>query len=158
MVKIKLKIVIISGTPAVGKTTVATLLKDLIGGIVISLTNFVLENDLFDTWDDERETRIIDEDKVRGVAQIPEEFRPQVIVTLGYPDEKVPMPSKYPIEILTYFNGWRNRMEDVSAFLGYHSVQVAKAVGKGKAQLQKTIEKAAEKGKKIIGRLKSSRR
>ncbi|MFX0101750.1 MAG: adenylate kinase family protein [Candidatus Hodarchaeota archaeon] len=65
-----MKIVIISGTPGVGKTTVASLLKNLIDGIVISLTKFVLENDLFEMWDEERETRIIDEEKVRdGLLQ-----------------------------------------------------------------------------------------
>ena len=58
-------LVIISGSPGTGKTTVARLLRGIMGGLVISLTDFVIEHDLYEEWDEERNTRIIDEERVR---------------------------------------------------------------------------------------------
>lgn len=56
---------ILSGSPGVGKTTVAKLLGEMMGGVVISLTDFVIEHDLYEEWDEERNTRIIDEERIQ---------------------------------------------------------------------------------------------
>jgi len=49
-----------------------------------------------------------DENMVKRVCGIPDEHRPQVMIPIGYPDEKVPMPPKFPIENMFYFNSWRS--------------------------------------------------
>nr|MDO8110275.1 adenylate kinase family protein [Candidatus Sigynarchaeota archaeon] len=59
------RILAISGTPAVGKTSVAAALKELLKAEVISLTEFVKSRSLVDSWDKQKDTGIVDEDRLR---------------------------------------------------------------------------------------------
>ena len=86
-----------------------------------------------------------DEDMIKNTVKIPPEYRPQMIITLGYPDEKPKMPSKHPLEIVTYVNGWRGRLEDVDEYFGFWGEKVKAAAKSGKELLDKNIKKLTEK-------------
>ena len=96
-----------------------------------------------------------DEDMIKRTFGIPDEVRPQAIIALGYADEKVPVPPKYPIEIVFYFNRWRGRIEDVDKYLGYTSVKIAQGVEKGKELAKKAGASLSEKGRALASKLKS---
>lgn len=59
-----MKIVIISGTPGTGKTTVSKEISRKIKAKVISLNDLVIQKDLFVKFDSNRDTFVINEDKV----------------------------------------------------------------------------------------------
>ena len=59
-------IIVISGTPATGKTTVGTLIARMLNGALISITELVKEKELIVSWDLERETGNIDEETCRS--------------------------------------------------------------------------------------------
>ncbi|MFX0017692.1 MAG: adenylate kinase family protein [Promethearchaeota archaeon] len=59
-----MKIVIISGTPGTGKTTVSKELSGKIKAQLISLTDLVIQKELFVKFDSNRKTFIISEDKL----------------------------------------------------------------------------------------------
>ena len=58
------KVIVISGTPGTGKTTVASILAKKIKGIHIDLSNLVLKEKLYKEVDEKRETVIADLDKL----------------------------------------------------------------------------------------------
>ena len=60
-----MQIIAIAGSPGTGKTSVAMALKNIIGASVISLKDFIDSHELIDAWDEENETRIVDEDRLR---------------------------------------------------------------------------------------------
>jgi len=47
-----------------------------------------------------------DNDMLREVIDAPKEVVPQVVIPLGYADEKVPKTAKYEVRDLTYFDTW----------------------------------------------------
>lgn len=58
------KIIVISGTPGTGKTTVASILAKKIRGIHIDISEFVLKEKIYKEVDKKRETVIADLDKL----------------------------------------------------------------------------------------------
>jgi len=58
------KVIIISGTPGTGKTTVASILAKKIKGMHIDLSEFVLKEKLYKEVDEKRETVVTDLDKL----------------------------------------------------------------------------------------------
>ncbi len=61
--------VLISGTPGVGKTTVATKLAEILGAKYISVREIVLKKRLYYDYDKERESYIVDIDKTKRVLE-----------------------------------------------------------------------------------------
>jgi adenylate kinase len=59
------RVIVITGTPCVGKTTVAQELATKLGAYYINLTEFAKQNNLILGEDEERHTSIVDEDKMR---------------------------------------------------------------------------------------------
>lgn len=55
----------ISGTPGVGKTTIAEILADMLRAKTIDLSQLVVREGLYIEYDHERKSYIIDEDRVR---------------------------------------------------------------------------------------------
>ncbi len=55
----------ISGTPGTGKSSIAKILSHYLGIPVIDLSKYVIENNLILFYDSERQTNVIDEDRVR---------------------------------------------------------------------------------------------
>jgi adenylate kinase len=59
------RVIVITGTPCVGKTTVARELTTKLGAYYVNLTEFAKQNNLISGEDEERHTSIVDEDKMR---------------------------------------------------------------------------------------------
>jgi adenylate kinase len=59
------RVLALSGTPGVGKTSVATALANTIHAEALSMGEFVISRNLYESWDSDRSTRIVDEDKAR---------------------------------------------------------------------------------------------
>ena len=58
-------ILLISGTPATGKTTVAQILGERLGWKVISLNDFARERNLYCGYDEKRKAKVVDIDRVK---------------------------------------------------------------------------------------------
>lgn len=82
-----------------------------------------------------------DEDMVKRTLGIPEHIRPQAIIPVGYPAEKVPSPIQYQLENLVFLEGWGNRLKDMNAYMGYTSAIVRDMVEKGKKAIKKIHKK-----------------
>lgn len=83
-----------------------------------------------------------DEEHVKRILGIPDNVRPQAVVPIGYPAEKVPAPMQFQLENIVFVENWGNKVKDMDAVLGYTSAVFRDIVGKGK--------KAAKKIKKRI--------
>ena len=94
------------------------------------------------------------EDQIRRIFGMPEEVTPYVVIPIGYAEEEAEEPAKFPIENVTYFNGWRGKIRDVPAYFYYYSANIQKGLKKGKALAEKHGETLAEKGKELIENIK----
>lgn len=94
-----------------------------------------------------------DEDMIKRITGIPAEARPQIILTLGYADEKPPKPIRYPVTNCLYVNKWRGfwtEPELIQAFYGEYGKRKIKETGKeikraGKEIAEKIKEKFSKK-------------
>ncbi len=91
-----------------------------------------------------------DEDAVKRTAGIPEEARPQAIITLGYPDEEPPVPTKYKLEQVVMTERWKmgQQVKDIAITMGYPSLKVAKYIDKTKEFIGKMHDKISKRDKK----------
>ena len=90
MRKIK-RIILITGTPAVGKTTIASLLASKLDATHINLTELVKREKLISGIDKKRETLIADTDKVsRRVQRIIEASKRDIIFDGHYSVDVIP--------------------------------------------------------------------
>jgi nitroreductase len=76
-----------------------------------------------------------EEAAVKRVLDIPDDARPQAILCLGYADEKPPMPSKYRLKDVVYFEKYSKTREEFFP-------------------LEKQVKFAAERAEPFIERLK----
>src|SRR3989338_7746299 len=58
-----------------------------------------------------------DEEVVKSLLGVPEEVSVQVILALGYAKEIPEKPPKFPLEVVTYFGGWRRKMKDPAKYM-----------------------------------------
>ncbi len=56
--------ILITGTPGCGKSTLASELSTATGLNLLSVNNIAKENNLFDSYDEENECHVLDEDRV----------------------------------------------------------------------------------------------
>jgi nitroreductase len=89
-----------------------------------------------------------DEEMLKRTLNIPDDVRPQAIITLGYPAEKTRAPVRYRIEDIVFLETWMNRIKDINAYFGYTSAKVQKAISKSKEFFNKLGEIAKKKVKK----------
>lgn len=64
------------------------------------------------------------ERKLGELLLLPEEYKPQVILTLGYANEKVPKPGKLGMNVLVYLNGYGGKYRSMDS--GYIRNEFAK--------------------------------
>lgn len=64
-----MRLLVITGTPGTGKTTVSRILAEREGWLHVDLTSCVLENRLFTRFDRERETYVVDMARLRGYLE-----------------------------------------------------------------------------------------
>ena len=94
-----------------------------------------------------------DEDMLKKVTGIPAEVRPQIVLTVGYPDEKPAKPIRHPVTNNLYVNKWRGfwtEPEIIQAQYGPYTIRRAKEVSKevkrsGKEMMEKIKKKFSKK-------------
>ncbi len=59
------RILALSGTPGAGKSSVAAALATTMHGEVLSMGEFVAARNLYEAWDSDRSTHVVDEDRAR---------------------------------------------------------------------------------------------
>jgi len=77
-----------------------------------------------------------DEKAVKKVLKIPNNIIPELIMVLGYPDEKPSLKRRTPLEHLVFFEEYGNRKRDTSPF---------------------PLEKQVKKAKKLIKKIKKKK-
>ena len=88
-----------------------------------------------------------EENMLRDIVGVPEEkARPQAVVTIGYPDEVVPVPQKYRFYDRAYLNVWDQRITDLEKYFGYFGRRTRRNVEKGIEFLKKATERLQKKG------------
>lgn len=90
-----------------------------------------------------------DEHALSRLLDIPEQIRPQAIVTVGYPDEKPEMPKRYTLENITFLDKWGNRIKDIGFVLKDYRV-LEKAMQSAQETTARIIEQAGAKGQQIV--------
>ena len=71
-----------------------------------------------------------DEDMVKRSLKIPAEIRVQAILTIGYSDEKVEMPSRHNLQELCYFEIWGGMKDDSVWPLAKHKAKISEKTKK----------------------------
>lgn len=83
-----------------------------------------------------------DEHALRRLFSIPDSIRPQLILTLGYPDEQPRMPPRKPLENIVYLNSFGNRIKDIGMVLRDYDI----------------LGRAFDAGKEVISHITKPRR
>lgn len=98
-----------------------------------------------------------DEEALKSICGVPEYARPEVIITLGYPDEIPPRPPKYVLETFSYIERYGNRIRTFPLVIAEPSPVIEKHVRETIAAVDegtnKLLAKGVEKGKSIWGKL-----
>lgn len=99
-----------------------------------------------------------DEAKVQRVLKLPEDVRPQIILTLGYADEKPHMPPRYPINNLVFLEmyGGAGRIKDIERVLWDHNV-VGRAIGAAKETKKDFVRLTKKDRNRLFERIKEFR-
>jgi len=87
-----------------------------------------------------------DEDMLKRTVGLPAFIRPQAVIPIGYPGEKVPTPMQYQLENLVFMEAWGNKIKDMNEYMGYTSAVVRDMIEKGKKAIKK-IKKRLKKEK-----------
>ena len=100
-------IIVITGTPGTGKTSVARKLAAAINGIHIDVSRFVIDNKLYVDYDDRRKSYIIDEKRVVDrLTKNTSSYTKPVIIDIHYPEI-------LPSEIVDYVIVLRTHPEEL---------------------------------------------
>jgi nitroreductase len=101
-----------------------------------------------------------DEEKVKGLLNIPATARPQVILAFGYPDEIPDQKRIKDLSIITYFNSYGAKIRNVHRLLNDYSIdwenrlkEAHTVLARIKAKTQETTKKASEQMSKKGGSL-----
>ena len=86
-----------------------------------------------------------DEEKVKGILSISEHFRPQAIITLGWPAEQPLPPMKLKLDHVVFWNKWWGRIKDINVFMGHNMAaniqRMSQGIKKGLDSLQEKVQK-----------------
>jgi nitroreductase len=87
---------------------------------------------------------------VRELLHIPEDYVPQIIVTFGYPNEKVPKPAKLGMNVLVYLNGFggQYRSMDRDWVFNEFAKSLHTSAGKGFKSIGKSLKEIKDSFKK----------
>lgn len=91
------------------------------------------------------------EDRIKTLCTIPDNVRPQIILTVGYPDETPKIPWKLTVEDVMFFRsygGQVNKIRDINLTLGYTSHIVKDLIKKGADMLERFMKPLPKKPKK----------
>ncbi len=82
----KPRVIIVTGTPGTGKTSVSRLLAEKLGCIHLDVSRCVIENRMYVSYDEERQSYVIDEDKVREAIKKLVETSKCIVIDIHYPE------------------------------------------------------------------------
>lgn len=91
-----------------------------------------------------------DEDKIRRLLSLPEQADVHAIITIGYPDEKPEMPTKFRIEHMMFFEKWWGRVDPPKTHIGWWSLYNERIAKEGKKLIKKSGKKIKEKVEKKL--------
>lgn len=99
-----------------------------------------------------------DENMVRKAVSIPENARPQSIITLGIPNEIVPEPKKTDLTHLAFIEKYNNKIEDAESVMGFYGAAMQQRLQKEKEKLDNATKKMGthikKHGKKLLKKIK----
>jgi nitroreductase len=95
-----------------------------------------------------------DEDKVAEAIGCPARAVPNVIIAVGYSDERVPTPPKETFESRVYFNKYNNRIKNLNMVMWDVSLEMEEKAKDAREGLQKGFGKLKEHLSKHKGKLK----
>jgi nitroreductase len=90
-----------------------------------------------------------DEDMVSRAINLVESegARPQIILTIGYADEKAATPSRQPVEAIMFFNNWRGRIKDVPGYFNFYGESIRKKIKEKAGEIKRRVKQEIEKRK-----------
>jgi len=109
------EIIIITGTPGTGKTSLSDLVCKELGCKLFKTNKFIIDNEFFDEWDEERDTPIINHEKIKEfflnfIKELPENAR---IIVEGHYFDFIPKKLVNKIIILrSYPSVLKERLEN----------------------------------------------
>jgi len=80
------KRIVIAGTPGVGKSTVSEKLADRINAVHVDLSRLAVEKKLYQYYDEERDSYVIDEDRLIDELKRVVEMYERVVIDTHYPE------------------------------------------------------------------------
>jgi len=86
-----------------------------------------------------------DEDALKTELGIIEEVRPQIVLAIGYPDERPLMPMRYKLENIVHLEKYGSKIKDEAMVMGLHYDKVQRGIGKAKDILDKVNQKLRKK-------------
>jgi len=89
-----------------------------------------------------------DENMVSRICGIPDDVRPQAIITLGYPDEFPEPKEKYPLAQFYFFEEWGGKITDIHRVFRETSPEIASIVKKGKD----IVSKISGEAKRVVSK------
>jgi len=90
-----------------------------------------------------------DEEMLKRYFKIPDFARPQVVLTIGYPAEEVPLPPKYTLNDIVHLEKFGNKLRNIMRYMGYGWGDTIQKVVEGAIS---GVGKLAEKGQKAVGK------
>ncbi|MBU0535932.1 MAG: nitroreductase family protein [Nanoarchaeota archaeon] len=88
-----------------------------------------------------------DEDKVAEAVGCPARARPHLMITIGYSEERVPVPPRETFESRIYLSKYNNRIKNLNLVLWDWSLQMEDSAREGKAKAEKLWDKLKAKVK-----------
>lgn len=138
------KVIVVTGTPGVGKTSISRRLAEVLNALHIDLSSFVIERGLYMKYDEEAESYVIDEERVIEELRKVIEERELVIVDSHYgeiiPEDYVTLVVVLRIDPVELWNrlikrGWKKAKvrENVEAeLLSICTINAMEAYGENK--------------------------
>jgi len=157
-------VICISGTPGTGKTEVAKALSQKLGWMLVSLNDFAESKDLYAGYDDERDCRIVDEERVSRELDKSAEMH-NIIAESHYAHEMncdwVVILRANPAELRERLKkkGWKPKKIEENVLSEIMEVCKSEAMERGRKVMEfDTTGKAADKvAEEIISELKKKK-
>jgi nitroreductase len=90
-----------------------------------------------------------DEDKIRVMFNVPENARPQALITLGYPDEEPGPPERDELASVSYFHKYGMRIKDMHLVLRDYSIEWEKQMEFAEERTDRLFDKVKKHAKKL---------
>lgn len=95
-----------------------------------------------------------DENMLKDVLGCDGDARPQIILTVGYADEQVPVPKRKDLEEVCDLEQYGNKIKDIEAVMKWYGQKVQRTVDNSKEALHKTAEKTEKTYKDYFSKLR----